>query len=404
MADKRGNRKGRTTPPKASTSRRSTVKKRSPSTRKKKKGRKIPIWLVVLLCMGAVLGITLYYLHLRPPPTPFPQRVRVVDQVLLAQFYQLEIPRNDIHKWGEARRREGKAWTLSYWEVILPQGAGPEKFTSQLVQKIKEVCPEVTLTRARAPDGAWGIELRTDGLLTHHLILRPPKLKPPKPIPLRHRIVIVVDDLGLDKKAAEEFLRLDVPLTFSILPLRSFSRRIAQRAHAQGREVILHLPMEPRGYPLKDPGEGALFVSMGEKELLRQLREDLEAIPYIRGVDNHMGSRFMEHGEKVRLVLQELKKRDLFFLDSLTTSKSKGYRIAQEMALKVGKRDLFLDNEANVKDIEAQLKRLIRIAQTHGKAIGICHPHPATITALKEVIPKLQAEGVEIVPLSQILD
>jgi len=134
------------------------------------------------------------------------------------------------------------------------------------------------------------------------------------------------------------------------------------------------------------------------------LREDLEAVPYIKGVDNHMGSRFMEHGDKVRLVLRELKKRDLFFLDSLTTPKSKGYQIAQELAMRAGKRDLFLDNETAVKDIKVQLERLKQIAQTRGKAIGICHPYPSTIAALKEMVPKFQAEGMEIVPLSQILD
>jgi polysaccharide deacetylase 2 family uncharacterized protein YibQ len=162
--------------------------------------------------------------------------------------------------------------------------------------------------------------------------------------------------------------------------------------------------MEPRGYPLKNPGKGALFVSMGERELLCQLRKDLEAVPFIKGVNNHMGSRFMEHGEKVRLVLQELKKRGLFFLDSRTTSKSQGYQIARELALKTDKRDLFLDNETDVKDIQAQLEKLIRIARDNGTAIAICHPYPTTISALKEMIPRIKADGMQIVPLSQALD
>ena len=328
----------------------------------------------------------------------------MLDQLLLAQFYQLKIPHNDIHKWEKAREIRGKSWTFSHWEVILPQGVGAQKVISQLRQRIRETSPDVRLTSARRPDGSWKISLRIDGLLTHNLILHPPKLKPPRPKLLRPRIAIVIDDLGLSKKAAEELLHLQAPLTFSIFPMRPFSRRIAQWAHSQGREVILHLPMEPRGYPLKDPGEGALFVSMDKSELLHRLREDLEAVPYIKGVDNHMGSRFMEHGDKVRLVLRELKKRDLFFLDSLTTPKSRGYQIAQELAMRAGKRDLFLDNETAVKDIKVQLERLKQIAQTRGKAIGICHPYPSTIAALKEMIPKFQAEGMEIVPLSQILD
>ncbi|MCJ7547914.1 MAG: divergent polysaccharide deacetylase family protein, partial [Deltaproteobacteria bacterium] len=250
----------------------------------------------------------------------------------------------------------------------------------------------------------WEVKVKVDNLLAHHLILHPPRIKPPPIRPPRPRLAIVVDDLGTDKRVAEELLRLDAPITFSILPFQPHSRRIAQKAHAQGKEVILHLPLEPRGFPLKDPGKGALFVAMSERELLRQLRKDLDAVPFIVGVNNHMGSRFMEHGVSVRLVLGELKKRGLFFLDSRTTAKTQGYQIARELALLAGERDLFLDNENDVQDIRAQLEGLIRLARDHGRAIGICHPYPSTITALKGMITKIKAAGIRIVPLSQALD
>jgi polysaccharide deacetylase 2 family uncharacterized protein YibQ len=371
--------------------------------REKKRGRKIPLFYQFLVCLGIVLAIILY-VHLKQPTPSFTERVRAVDQFLLTQLSQLEIPRGAIHKGEEQRRKAEKTWTVSRWEVTLPPGVKPEKVTSQLVQRIQDACPGAIATESRTQDKAWEVRVKVDNLLAHHLILRPPTVKPPPLRPPPPRIAIVVDDLGSNKRAVEELLRLDAPLTFSIFPLESSSRRIAHKAHAQGREVILHLPMEPRGYPLKDPGKGALFVSMGERELLRQLRKDLEAVPFIKGVNNHMGSRFMEHGEKVRLVLQELKKRGLFFLDSRTTSKSQGYQIARELALRADKRDLFLDNETDVKDIQAQLKKLIQIARNNGTAIGICHPYPSTITALKEMIPQIKAEGIQIVPLSQALD
>jgi polysaccharide deacetylase 2 family uncharacterized protein YibQ len=371
--------------------------------RKKERGRKIPLFYQFLLCLGIVLAIILY-LHLKQPTPSFHERARTVDQLLLTQLSQLEIPQGAIHKGEEQRRKAGKTWTVSRWEVTLPPGVKPEKVTSQLVQRIQDACPGVIATESRTQDEAWEVRVTIDNLLAHHLILRPPPVTPPPLRPPRPRIAIVVDDLGSDRQVVEELLRLDAPLTFSIFPLESSSRRIAHKAHAQGREVILHLPMEPRGYPLKDPGKGALFVSMGERELLRQLQKDLEAVPFIKGVNNHMGSRFMEHGEKVRLVLQELKKRGLFFLDSRTTSESQGYQIARELALRTDNRDLFLDNETDVKDIQTQLEKLIRIARDNGTAIGICHPYPSTITALKEMIPRIKAEGIRIVPLSQALD
>ena len=380
------------------------MRRRSPSKRRKG-GRKIPLFFTFLVCLGFILTVILY-LHLSQPPPSFTERARTLDQQLLTQLSHLKVPRGTIHKHEQEHRRGEKTWTHSRWEVTLPPGVTPEEAASQLLGRIQDACPGATYTEARAQDDAWEIQIKVDNLLAHHLILRPPTIKPP-PIPLRPpspRIAIVVDDLGADKRVAEEFLRLDAPLTFSIFPLQPSSRRIAHKAHAEGREIILHLPLEPRGYPLKDPGKGALFISMDERELLRQLRKNLDAVPFITGVNNHMGSRFMEHGDKVRLVLRELQQRELFFLDSRTTAKSQGYHIAQDLALKADTRDLFLDNESDVECTKLQLEQLIRIARDNGTAIGICHPYPSTITALKEMIPQIKAEGIQIIPLSQALD
>jgi polysaccharide deacetylase 2 family uncharacterized protein YibQ len=384
--------------------RRPPVKRGTIARRRQKRRSRISLFVKFLVCIGIVIAIVLY-VRLKQPP-PFNERVKALDQVILAQLSQWKIPQQAIQKRGEEQRRRGKTWTLSRWDITLPQAIEPGKAASQLAQRMQGACSGVTLSTSKAQDGTAAVQVKVDDLPVHYLIFRPPQLKPPPPIPIpsRPRIAIVVDDLGPDKQVAEELLRLDAPLTFSILPLLRYSRRIAQKAHDQGREVILHFPMEPRGFPLEDPGEGALFVSMSKGELLRQVRRDLAAVPFIRGVNNHMGSRFMEHGEKVRLVLGELKKRDLFFLDSRTTAKSTGYRIARELSLKAAERDVFLDNESGVKDMEAQLEKLIRIARERGKAIGICHPRPPTILALKRMIATIQTRGIRIVPLSEVLD
>jgi len=383
--------------------RRPPMKRGASPQRGRRRGKKFSLLFKFLVFAGVLLAIILLYIHRKQPP-PFTERAKAVDQVILAQLSQLEIPEGNIQKQGEAQRYGTKTWTLSRWEVALPQGVEAERVTSQLAQRIQDACPGVMVTEARAGDGTWEVKVTVDNLLAHHLIFHPPKIKPPPVRPPRPRLAIVVDDLGTDKRIAEELLRLNAPLTFSILPFQPHSRRIAEKAHAQGREVILHLPLEPRGFPLKDPGKGALFVAMSERELLRQLRKDLNAVPFIVGVNNHMGSRFMEHGVSVRLVLEELKKRKLFFLDSRTTAKTQGYQIARELALLAGERDIFLDNENDVQDIRTQLEGLIRLARDHGTAIGICHPYPATITALKGMISKIKAQGIRIVPLSQALE
>lgn len=356
-----------------------------------------------LVFAGVLLAIILLYIHRQQPP-PFAERMRAVDQLLLAEFSHLEIPEGNIQRQGEEQRYGTKTWTLSRWEIQLPQGVEAGHVTSQLTQRIQAACPGVVVSEAKAQDGTWEVKVKVDNLLAHRLIFHPPRIKPPPIRPPRPRLAIVVDDLGTDKRIAEELLRLDAPLTFSILPFQPHSRRIAQKAHAQGKEIILHLPLEPRGFPLKDPGKGALFVAMSERELLGQLRKDLDAVPFIVGVNNHMGSRFMEHAAAVRLVMGELKKRGLFFLDSRTTAKTEGYQIARELALLAGERDLFLDNENDVQDIRAQLEGLIRLARDRGTAIGICHPYPATITVLKGMIARIKAQGIRIVPLSQALE
>jgi polysaccharide deacetylase 2 family uncharacterized protein YibQ len=381
-----------------------TARKRLPIVRRRKRGRRIPLFFKFLVCVGIIVGVILYA-HQKKPLPSFLERAREVEQLVLAQLSRMEIPQQAIQKRREEMRKGKRVWTSARWEITLPSGVDADKVSPQLVEGIGEIPPGVTLAASKTQDGAAAVAVKVDDLLTLYIIFRPPTVAPPKPLPCQPRIAIVVDDLGLDKQAAEELLRLEAPLTFSILPFQPHSRRIAQLAHAQGKEIILHLPMEPRGFPLKDPGEGGLFVTMGETtELARQLKKDLDAVPYISGANNHMGSRFMEHEAVVRVVLKELKKRGLFFLDSGTTDRSMGYQVARELSLKAGKRDIFLDNETGPKDMEVQLDHLIRIARQRGKAIGIGHPYPSTVAALKGMIAKIQKVGIKIVPLSRVLD
>jgi polysaccharide deacetylase 2 family uncharacterized protein YibQ len=383
-----------------------TARKRPPIVRRRKRGRRIPLFFKFLVCVAIIVGVILV-LQQKKPLAPFLERAHDAERLVLTQLSRMEIPQQAIQKRREEMREGTRVWTSGRWEITLPAGVNADKATSQLVEGIGETPPGVTLTASKAQDGTAAVGVKVDDLLILYLIFRPPAVAPPKPLPLppRPRIAIVVDDLGLDKRVVENLLRLEVPVTFSILPFQPYSRYAAKLVHARGKEIILHLPMEPRGFPLKDPGEGGLFVTMGEtKELARQLKKDLDAVPYISGANNHMGSRFMEHEAVVRVVLGELKKRGLFFLDSGTTDRSMGYKLARELTMKAGRRDIFLDNETGPKDMEAQLNHLMKIALARGKAIGIGHPYPTTVAALKGMIAKIQKAGIKIVPLSQVLD
>lgn len=219
-----------------------------------------------------------------------------------------------------------------------------------------------------------------------------------------YKVAIVIDDLGCNDAQSEELLKIDIPLTFSVFPLCRYSASIAQKAHAMGRDVMLHLPMEPYEYPEKNPGNGTLFLHMSNEKLLRKLGADIRSVPFIKGVNNHMGSRFTEDEEKMRVVLEELKERGLFFLDSRTSRNSVGYSMAKEMGVKAVGRDIFLDNNPDVESINAQIYKLARCSMKNGSAIGIGHPHPSTIEALKQSIPELKRKGIEVVPVSQLVN
>jgi hypothetical protein len=219
------------------------------------------------------------------------------------------------------------------------------------------------------------------------------------------RIAIVIDDLGGEENSiSQELLQWDLPITFSILPFTPHAKRLASEAHQKGREIILHIPMEPHGYPRTNPGKGVLLRDMSKERLRRQLLEDIEAVPHIRGVSNHMGSRLMEDPEKLKIILTELKKKDLFFLDSRTTPQTVGLRTARSLGVKSGERSVFLDHSQGEEAVKQSLERLTQVALSTGKAIGIGHPHTATIKSLKEMIPKIQEKGIEIVPLSALLE
>jgi polysaccharide deacetylase 2 family uncharacterized protein YibQ len=161
--------------------------------------------------------------------------------------------------------------------------------------------------------------------------------------------------------------------------------------------------MEPKGYPGLNPGEGTLLVAMSNGALVETLRQNLNAFPFIVGVNNHMGSRFSEDEDKMRVVLAEIKQRGLFFVDSRTSAESRGYGLAVQMGIPAAERDAFLDNIQSPQAIGSELRRLAQLARLKGKAVGIAHPHEVTLEVLRQVLPQLHQEGIELVPVSQVL-
>ena len=300
------------------------------------------------------------------------------------------------------RAQPTKQWDFTELEVTLTPSESLPEFERLLSKNLKALGGQVSLERAKTTGPNPVFLVTVGGVMTHRLTLvTHPAMK--ETIATTARVAIVIDDLGYDGRLARRFLQIDAPLSFSVLPNGTFSKSIARRVQQAGRELLLHLPMEPKGYPEVNPGIGALLTGMTDEELVAELNKNLDSLPDIKGVNNHMGSAFCENKKKLRLVMGELKIRGLFFVDSRTTSRTQAYRVAQEEEVPSAERNVFLDNIQTPQAVRRQLKRLIQLAKLKGEAIGIAHPHEVTLKVLKEDIPKLSVNGVELVPVSQLV-
>jgi polysaccharide deacetylase 2 family uncharacterized protein YibQ len=357
-------------------------------------------FLGLLLIFGGYLYLT------REKPLSqkdFSKKALLIDQIIQRQLYEMGIQeRNIIFRQSSFRKEGSLTWKQFSLKIqVLP--SLPFSLIEKNFRRSLSPLGKPISIRSSQKRESLHLEIRVSDRITHQLTFVPSTRSTLKTA-LRPKIAIVIDDLGGENKMSQELLRWDFPVTFSILPFTPYSKTLAGEAHRKGKEVILHLPMEPHGYPQIWPGEGVLLEEMDEARLLRQLSEDIEAVPHIKGVNNHMGSRLMEDPEKMEIIFSELKRRGLFFLDSRTTPETVGLQVAQSVGLKAMERSLFIDNSSMEEDVKGQLERLIQLSLSKGKAIGIGHPRPSTLKAIKEMVPKMKEKGIDIVPLSEVFE
>ena len=216
------------------------------------------------------------------------------------------------------------------------------------------------------------------------------------------RIALIIDDIGFSFSAARRFFNVEVPITFSILPQLPKSLDLAVEAHTRGHEVMLHQPMEPYNAGF-DPGPGALYVGDKVGKIMRTVEKNLSDVPFVVGVNNHMGSKFTESRKEISETLMVVKKSDLFFVDSFTSGRSKAFKIARELQMISARRNIFLDNIPDESAILSQLQSLNMHARKFGCAIGIGHPFPETARAIERFSKGLEYSQTSLVHMSQIL-
>lgn len=216
-------------------------------------------------------------------------------------------------------------------------------------------------------------------------------------------IAIIIDDVGPSRTSARRAIALPPPVTLSFLPYANDIVELTGAARAAGHELLVHVPMEPNDLAHNNPGPHALLTNMAPDELLRSLRWGLDRFGGYVGINNHMGSRFTSRTDDMTLVLGELKRRGLLFVDSKTSAQSVGADLARRMGVPETSRDIFLDNDSSPGKVAQQLAATEAWARRHGRAIAIGHPHDGTLEALQRWLPEVRARGFVLVPLTALV-
>jgi polysaccharide deacetylase 2 family uncharacterized protein YibQ len=215
-------------------------------------------------------------------------------------------------------------------------------------------------------------------------------------------VAIIIDDVGYDGQPIDRAMAIESNFTFAVLPNSTRGTKVAEILHDRGFEVLCHLPMEPRGGSVS-PGPNAILTSMSDSEIAGLTRENLAAVPYARGVNNHMGSLATTDRRVMTAVIRTLPK-GLYFIDSRTDGRSIAAKVAREMNVKTATRQVFLDDAQDEASVRRQLSLLIATARTKGVAIGIGHPHDVTLRVLASEVPELRKKGFRFVRASEVVN
>jgi len=421
---------------------------------KKKKGGRVLLGTVSFIIIFALSLMALQFINkkitrdskkVRISEEELNEEIEKIDGKLNEIFSEIGLKKSEIVSKGTDRRKEGGiSWKYKKVSIKTDQISKIEKFNDKFsnLSKLDLVGVEVN-----KKDNITSSSLYIYNLYTHkidfsleiqkeiandiqsgNISIKDKALKiPAKTIPkintkktnankefafleglkTKPKIAIIVDDLGINKESIDDLLKIPVNLNFAVLPNLPHSVYAAEKANNKGWDVLLHLPMEPKytsGYSGIDAGENTLLTGLPKTQILGLLEQNLSSLPYIKGVNNHMGSKFTESSELMSLVLKRMKEKGLFFIDSKTSSQSKGYIQAKRLGIKTAQRDIFLDNgKAGEKFVRARINELLKVSKKQGFAVGICHPYPETIKVLSEMLPKLNGY-VEFISASEVVN
>lgn len=231
----------------------------------------------------------------------------------------------------------------------------------------------------------------------------PRKIGRPPTIRGAAQLALIIDDGGYNFDVVREIMALGKPVTFSILPRSPYGRRIAGWIHRQGGEVMLHLPMEPKEGNAAPLEAQTIKVGMSKEQIQKILREAFREVPHVQGMNNHMGSKATEDPAVMGIVMEELKKRGLYFIDSYTSAHSVGEPMARKAGVPFGRNHQFIDQVRTVSGIQESIRLAMARAKREGRAIAIGHPLPITAQTIGKMIAEIEREGLEFVFASEVV-
>lgn len=227
----------------------------------------------------------------------------------------------------------------------------------------------------------------------------------PEDAPVLKKAAIVIDDFGNQMQGTQEMLDLPIPFTVAVMPFLPTTKADAELAHSRGKDVIIHMPMEPVKGKKSWLGPGAITADLSDEEVRKRVEEAVDEVPYAVGMNNHMGSKITADKRIMRIILQVCKERQLYFLDSRTTGQSVVGELAAELGLPTAANGLFFDDQYTMEHIMKQAELFKKKLEKHDTLIAIGHvglPGKKTAFALKKTIPQLDGKA-EFVLVRQLV-
>jgi len=343
----------------------------------------------------------LFSLFLKRPDTL--ARPEFLNSMVQKHLNETEIPLESVHRYLDEDKILHIKIDLGMEKFIRLSSALEKEFASAgavVNKKESRETPELEYH-------LWMVDAEESRSLS--ILFASKKEKPIRPVSERvegavGKVALIIDDMGYSLEAINTIKSLELPITVSILPHSPYARETAEIAHSSQLEVILHLPLEPLNNSQEMYDDGGLILSdMDEPEIIELLNQNFEMVPFIAGTNNHMGSKITADNRVMSIILRSVLERNLFFIDSRTTSHSVAYNLAQKMGIPSAKRDVFLDGERNEEYINRKLQELFQKARRTGLAVGICHPHPETLNVLKKSFHLVKEYKLQPVFASEIV-